>query len=470
MLFKFLSLCSIPFPAVLKIFVSMFTTVTLAIFTVNASAEVENLFSKGNQVDNRVAAQSKVASFETAFQQVLLNHPLLMASESEIRGADLDISAARSGYYPYLQITSTAREESEDSQTNVSVIQPLFRGGFTVQQVKEAKAVKQSALAAYRQTQLDLALATNQAYAQAVASQERVQAWETYYERLMNLMKTIERRVEEGRAPKVDIDSVNIRVTQAEAGLAISESQLFEARSQLQTLTFSPLASLDWPSDTYVIKDYLSLCVTPDCGFLQHPLVQTSIAEFNRQKAISGQRNSERFPTLNLEYNKPIAHSGEDPDETVELQFSYRSDNDLRGYRGSKAQRARMLSAETRLFSARRDVSLDLISTRSRQQATRVQFGAQSRSLKASRQQVQSFIRQYKAGKKTWLEVLNAEREVHQSRLTKIDILASFWVANMRLYLQSMDWYQLVENDFAIPLYARESSLLTANKETVLDK
>lgn len=414
-------------------------------------------FLQANASQQTNASQSQsVSSFETAVQQMLLKHPLLLASESDIRGAELDISASRSGYYPYLQVLTSAREESEDSQTDISVIQPLFRGGLTVQQVREAKAAKRAALAAYRQTQLDLSQATNEAYAQVVASEERVEAWQAYYNRLERLLLTIKRRVREGRAPKVDIDSVNIRVTQAEAGLAISKSQLFEARSQLQTLTFSPLAKLNWPNDQFIIRDYASLCVTPECGFLQHPLVQSAIAEFDRQKALNGQRSAERFPTLNLQYNKPIAHSGEDPDDSLELQFSYRSDNDLRGYRSSQAQRARMLSAETRLSSARRDVALDLISTRSRQQATRVQFGAQSRSLEASRLQVQSFIRQYKAGKKTWLEVLNAEREVHQSRLTSIDILASFWVANMRLYLQGMDWYELVPDDFSIPFYARE--------------
>jgi adhesin transport system outer membrane protein len=46
---------------------------------------------------------------------------------------------------------------------------------------------------------------------------------------------------------------------------------------------------------------------------------------------------------------------------------------------------------------------------------------------------VESFIRQYLAGKKSWLEVLNVERELVQSRLQMADIRATLMTSALRL-------------------------------------
>jgi len=46
---------------------------------------------------------------------------------------------------------------------------------------------------------------------------------------------------------------------------------------------------------------------------------------------------------------------------------------------------------------------------------------------------VESFIRQYLAGKKSWLDVLNVERELVQSRLQIADIRATQMTAALRL-------------------------------------
>ena len=46
---------------------------------------------------------------------------------------------------------------------------------------------------------------------------------------------------------------------------------------------------------------------------------------------------------------------------------------------------------------------------------------------------VASFIRQYIAGRKTWLDVLNSERELTQSRLTLADTRAAAISAQSRM-------------------------------------
>jgi hypothetical protein len=63
--------------------------------------------------------------------------------------------------------------------------------------------------------------------------------------------------------------------------------------------------------------------------------------------------------------------------------------------------------------------------------------------MRAAVKLVDSFLRQFKVGRKAWLEVLNAHREAHEALLGISTIKRNYWAANTRLTLHGMMWTRL---------------------------
>lgn len=65
-------------------------------------------------------------------------------------------------------------------------------------------------------------------------------------------------------------------------------------------------------------------------------------------------------------------------------------------------------------------------------------FNSSLRAISSSTDEVvASYLRQYQVGRKTWLDVLNAQRETTQARYTLADLEAGIQAAHLRLLMLS---------------------------------
>ena len=71
---------------------------------------------------------------------------------------------------------------------------------------------------------------------------------------------------------------------------------------------------------------------------------------------------------------------------------------------------------------------------------------------------VDSFRRQFEVGRKSWLEVLNAQREANDAVLQAITVRRNLWVANARLALQGLYWRRLSDRAPALHVIEDEDS------------
>lgn len=371
-------------------------------------------------------------------------HPAVRAAEQALGATDYDIASARAGYYPYFALSS-AYGSNDASSSTVSVVQPVYTGGFVSGQINEAEAQQQTELANLRAAELDVATRVATAYYDVLMFQEQVEAWQFYLERLNSLDRTIEHRITQGLSPSSDSETIRLRVSQAQAGLRASEAQLFVARSALALLIERPVPALHWPSRGYTVTDDDVICYQPQCEFSEHPEVLRELAAINLQQALVKQSKSGMFPRLSLQYSKRVDSAEGDftPESAVQLVASYQTDSGLRGYRSMQAEQQRLTAAQDRLNAARRRISDTIIRADAERVAAMRQFDAQDIALDAAYRQVDSFMRQFKAGRKSWLELLNAEREASQAALELAGTRRQFWLATTTLFLQSMQWDRL---------------------------
>jgi hypothetical protein len=86
-------------------------------------------------------------TFEEALSVVWQDHPKVIKALTELEATDYDLNGAKTGYYPYLSVTST--EASNDaSSTQVNLVQPIWDGGLTTAQVSGRGACKRQRLPA----------------------------------------------------------------------------------------------------------------------------------------------------------------------------------------------------------------------------------------------------------------------------------------------------------------------------------
>ena len=379
--------------------------------------------------------------------EVWRNHPNVVRATSEVIATGYEISGAKTGYYPYVSV-SAAQASNDASQTTLNIVQPLWSGGRTGAEVNEAEANQGKALAQLNSLRLNLGLETADAYLSVVLAEEQGLLWARYIRSLEGLLATISRRADQGASPPADIQTAQTRLSQARAGLAASNSVLLRNRLHLESLIHRSTVHLAWPDKSYALTAEESLAVLNSKVISEHPTGQQVLSEISFQRARVRLAKSSIFPQLSLQYTTQLDQSAGDftPDSSTQLVFQMQSNDGLRGLNSYRAVQQRLHGAEQDLIYARRDVT-DLLSTAYAERAVaESQFYAQVDAAGAAVKLVDSFLRQFKVGRKAWLEVLNAHREAHEALLQISTIRKNYWSANIRLALQGMLWNRLSAN------------------------
>jgi outer membrane protein, adhesin transport system len=382
-----------------------------------------------------------------ALAEVWANHPNVVRALSEVEASGYDLSGAKTGYYPYLSLAAT--EASNDaSSTSLNVIQPLWSGGRTSAQVQEAEATKNKALATLNQTRLNLALEVADSYLNVVQAEEQGRLWKRYIASLNELLRVIENRSKSGMSPPVDIQTAQTRLSQARAGLAASRTLLISNRLHLAALVHKPIPQLYWPGEAYRLSQEDVSRILAEKAIGSHPSGQVALAEIAVQRARVKLAKAGLFPQLSLQYSKQLDQSSGDftPDSSTRLVLEYDSGDGLRGFTGYKAVQQRLNAAQQDLAYAQRDIRDIIYTAKSEREVAESQFDAQVDAAQAAVKLVGSFLRQFKVGRKAWIEVLNAHREAHEALLQISAIKRNFWSANVRLALQGMLWVRVSED------------------------
>lgn len=405
---------------------------------INDSIKVDG--SDGHNVDDGVL------TFEEALAEVWSNHPNVIRGLTELEATDIEIGGARTGYYPYLSV-SAVEASNDASRTQLNLVQPLWSGGLTTAEVDQAKAQQKSAIASLNQVRLDLAVETSEAYLNVLLAEEQGRLWGRYMASLETLLSVIKRRAEKGASPPIDIQTAVSRLSQAKAGFAASKTILLTNRLRLSSLLHVPFDDLEWPTDKYRLTEQEVAIARRPSSFAAHPQGQSARAEIEVQRAQVRVAKASLFPTLSLQYSNQIDQSAGDftPDTSTQLVLDYNTGNGLRGLAGYRAVEQRLHGAHQDLSFARREIG-DIISTAYAERRVALQqFSAQVEAAESAVTLVDSFLRQFKVGRKQWIEVLNAHREAHEALLQISSIKRNYWSANMRLALHGMIWGRLSE-------------------------
>lgn len=384
--------------------------------------------------------------------EVWQTNPRVISAMAAVEAAGYEIAGARSGYFPFLAFDA-AQGDSGASTATVRVVQPLWRGGLTGAQVAEAKAKRRVALAELNLARLELGLQTAEAYLNVAASKEQGHRWDQYIKGLESLTQVIERRALLGVSPPVDVETALARLRAARAGARANAAEQAANRSQLAALLQRPPGVVVWPRPATSLQPGEIDTILAAGVVTLHPERQRALAEVQVAEAQVEVAKASLWPSISLQHARQLEQETGDftPDHSTQLVFQYQTDSGIKGYRSYQAQVQRVEAARRQLDFVHLDIANRIRTARVQRRAAAAQYDAQAASALSFVRLVDSFLRQFKVGRKSWVEVLNAQREAHQALLQTVLVKRSFWLANAQLALQGMLWPAIAPD--APPVY-----------------
>lgn len=399
------------------------------------------------------ASPSQAQTIEKLIAGVLISHPSTQSQRSLVAAAASGVESARWQFYPTPAVSIESAEHSSsdalyqgDKQvTTLRLQQPLWTGGRLTAGIDKAKAGLDQSQFAFDEVRQQLSLKVVQYYGEWMAAHLKSQATYKSLVTHTRLRDQIRRRIAEGASPESDLTLAMSRLDSIAAELIASRAQRDISVGRLGQLLGRPLdgSTLAEPIATpRELTDTLQVLL--DNAILLSPAIQKTKAQANIQMAQIAERRSELSPEvyarLERQYGNFNFANGR-PETRFFFGVSSRFGAGLSSLVNVDAAQKQHEAALAEIDVQSRIVSEQVLADHALAASLNSRLAAVKASLHSNELVADSFDRQFLAGRKTWLDVMNAARELAQSESQLADLLSTQVSVTWRvhLYTKSMD-------------------------------
>lgn len=371
------------------------------------------------------------SGLQAALAATIAQHPSLMGKRSEVAAKSFGSDSARALRLP----TLSGQLAAQDDQTNpgyVRLRQPLWAFGRIDSAInyadKDVLAEEGDLLRVKRQ----LIDQTAVAYAKVQASQRRLQIATENVDRLAKLHQQVSRREQGQLASMADVRLAMARWSQARSQKERYEAELTVARSELLALTQTPVdVAAEVPSGADLpasLAELEFMAESANADVLWRSLqVDLAMAEVTRESRSA-------LPTVYLQLDRYLNQPAYAKGNRLSVAVEGALDNMGFAASGrSQAAAARMRGAADQLVAAKvevRRIVQNLFANRASQQRL---IGNQQETVAELAAILASYQRQYEAGQKAWLDVLNMQREWSDQLLAQAQAESDWLVYSLKL-------------------------------------
>ena len=387
------------------------------------------------------------SSLPSLITTVLEAHPSLRAQKALGTASQEAVNAARWQFYPTLSVNmemmanGSSRESvygaGDNRVTTLRLQQPIWTGGRLTAGMSRAEAGVIAASAGLEVTRQDLALRVVQTYADWYSGYAKSVAYDKSLQAHLRLRQQILQRIEYGVSAASDLTLVAGRIEQTQAELTTSQAQQQTALSRLSQLSGKPVDGaalvLD-PSGPLLLLQAPERMV--EQAHLGSPTVARLLANVQIQEADRVTRKAALTPEVYLRAERQQGNfsQGNLPAQNrVFLGLSSNFGAGLSSLSEVSGAQARLESAQADVESARVGLSEQIWGDAVLATAGNARKVALAASLRSSQAVSQAWARQFLAGQKSWLDVMNAARELAQVEVQIADLEATQLLLTWRL-------------------------------------
>ena len=367
---------------------------------------------------------------EAALRSTLSYHPILRGKRALVEAKGFASDMARAQRLPSLS-GEVASHDNNSNDILVRVRQPLWTFGRIDSGIAYADLDTLTEQADLLRIQRQLMDQTVSAYSKVQGSQHRLGVAEDNIAGLDSLYQHIQRR-EQGRlASMADVRLARARLVQARSQKARFEGDVSVAKAELLALTQAPV------NTEQVVASRLTQL--PDVDELER-LAQAASADvlLKKQQISLAQEDVNREKTAQL----PVVYfqvdhtysSVSNSDTRLSIVLDARFDEMGFSTKGrNNAAGARLNADMEDLNTTRNDISRQVSSLSYFRMQQYNLMDTQKQSVHELTEILASYQRQYKAGKKAWLEVLNMQRELTEQRLQYVQAKSDWLTYTLKL-------------------------------------
>lgn len=371
-----------------------------------------------------------------ALELALTHHPSVLGKALEVEGGEYFLRSQRARRYPSLALgAATLENEFDQVQTSVRVQQPLYTFGKINAGIESAAAAlsaeRHELLRVRRELVSDVAVA----YLSVLGERELQAIALRNAARHRELLEHIQRREAGDLASSGDAGVALVRSIQADGLLKRSRADLESALNALVALTVKPVTAIEPPSRSLFSLPELEVII--EKGRAEDARILFQRAKVKEANAQARAEALSLAPDLALRAERNFS---DDPLRQVQGDFRVglvlsSSVEGLGlaawGRKQAAAVQARAVKQELALIEL--EVERDLRSAHQEVEVLASLLADQASAIEYMSATAQSFFRLYETGRKSWVELLNIEREFAEQSMRGARMAADYEKQVVRL-------------------------------------
>lgn len=387
-------------------------------------------------------------------EKAIDKHPLVLSAKSEAKATDEGITAARLGRFPEISFDSNVG--TSDPVATLTVQQPLWTGGRLDAVVDQATYDTYAARANVERQRYIVATRALEAWQSFVIAANQKQVYANTLNELNRFEAMMSRRVASQVSARIDLDLVVNRILQTQDTYEGANQQQRIALSRLQQLIGEPI-SKNVLNQHFNLHALANKVRRESASFREtqifkasdkHPTVINSAYQMRAAQAKAEVDKANSYPQLYARYRHQYNKATNTNSDAVVVGFQYAPGAGFSSYALARASQERVNSIRQSQEAAKREVIESL-------QVDYQQFASARDREKALVAAVdgaiivkESYERQFVAGRKSWLDVLNAVRELDQYQAQLVTARVNFIAAyyRLKLGLGLLPWQRGVAN------------------------
>ncbi len=376
-----------------------------------------------------ITANARAETLYEAVQQVLTTNPQVRVQVYNRLAADEDLRGAKSGFYPTLRAEAGAGvarhrkptdEDLDPREVVLTLNQNLFNGFGTYHKIGQQKARVEAAAYRVQGTSEALALEVCRTYLNVLRMQQLKQFAKENLDIHARILAKVQQRSDSGVGTKADTEQVKGRLALAQSNFLVAETNLQDAYSAyLAVVGHMPETLVDPASPGNAMPADSDAAIA--LAVQNSPNIKAAVSDLiSREKQYSALQ-SPYYPSVDVvveqRWDEEVTAVDTERDETtVMLKISYTlfsgfSDSSRKGsalQQVSAAKESRN-EAERKVVES---VRLSWVAYQSNQTRTKL---LEDR-VRYSRETATAYAQQFELGRRTLLDVLNAEAEVTSAK------------------------------------------------------
>lgn len=407
------------------------------------SFRLRNLTAVGLLFFGASTAQAISYTLEDLLYQAMQSYPTILAKQSQKDAAKTDLTAAKLKFLPNPsfntqrnQVAYSGQPISNQPASTIQVSQPLWMGGSLVAGYNKADARLSAADFALLETREDVSKRLITAYTEWMKAYLKTQALEENVRMHERFATMIERRSEGGIASGADKD--------------LGQSRLYQARSELDTQRSIERTSLESVSQLIGQPVTRQELMQRLARYAQVPKRQEGIEkalaispsihrykfEAEAAEAEAKEIRAQALPQVSFQAQRQVGNAylpGAQGYDLYGLVVNYAPGGGFSSIASSSAAFDRAKAATMQVEVSKRDLTDKLNAEYNEYEFNLMKRESLKKSADLSGDISASYDRQYLAGRKSWLDLMNAVRERAQQRVALADAEGSLLGSSRRL-------------------------------------